>query len=175
MAKLLKQMIVQELTQELQKYDSFILFDFNKMNALQTYQLRKALRAKNIKMKVLKNTLAEILSSNLYHTSLEQFLKGPTAIAYGGESAAEVAKTLLDLNKKGKWIRIKGGYIPKKVLTPKEIEELAKTPPREVIYAQLAGAFEHILQQPALLVAAPCQTMSYALSSYIDKKEKEGK
>lgn len=173
MSKLLKKRMAQELCGELKNVDTFVIFSFIKLKPHQSYSLRKELRSKNIKIKVIKNRLAALTFSQLYQVQMKHLLKGTTAIAYGGESTADVAKALLDWNKKEKILEIKGGYIPSRILNKKDVDLLTKIPPKPVLYSMLAGSFSGLLRQVATMVKAPLQNMTNALHSTADKMQKE--
>ena len=172
MSKLLKKRMAQELCGQLSNIDSFILFNCHKMKSRQSYTFRKEMRAKNIKVKILKNTLAKIAFSEIYHVNLEQLLAGTIGMAYGADSPATVAKALQEWNKKEKVLVIKGGYLPNRILNQKEAEGLAKIPAKPVLLSMLAGSFSSLLQQTASLMKAPLQNMSVALRGLAEKNAK---
>jgi large subunit ribosomal protein L10 len=174
MSKALKREMAREIQQEMEAVDSFILFNFNKLRAQDSYELRRSLYQQDIKVRVVKNTLAGIAFSEYYPEEIREFLKGPTAVAYGGDNVVSVAKALVDWNKKAKNIEIKGGYLPGQVLQEKDVVELSKTPPREVLLAMLAGAFEGPLQQIATIMAASMQNVSNATGALVEKMEEKG-
>lgn len=173
MSKLLKKRMAQELCGALKNVDSFVIFGFTKLKPYQSYSLRKELRSKNIKIKVIKNRLAAVAFSQLYNVQMKHLLKGTTAVAYGGESTADIAKALLDWNRKEKILEIKGGYIPSRVLGKKDVDLLTKIPPKPVLYSMLAGSFAGLLRQVATMAKAPLQNMTNALHSTCDKMQKE--
>lgn len=163
-----------ELTRELQKVDSFVIFNYNKMTSHQAYGLRKEMAGKNIKIKMVKTTIAKVVFSKIYNQKMEGLLTGSVGMAYGGGSAAEVSKALIDWNKKQRVLVIRGGYIPNRVLNSKEAEGLAKIPPRNVLLATLAGSFVGLLQQTATMLKAPLQNISTGIQQTIEKREKSG-
>jgi large subunit ribosomal protein L10 len=169
----MRQRIVKQLSAEMADVDSFVVFTYEKLTAQQAYNLRKTLHEKNIQMKVVKNTLAALSFSQLYQNSMEGMLKGPTAIAYGGETPVDVAKALLEWNKKEKVLNIKGGCLSKKALNKEQVEALSKIPPKPVLLSALAGAFTSPMSKIATIIVAPVQELSNAFRALIDKKEKE--
>jgi large subunit ribosomal protein L10 len=173
MSKLLKKRMAQELSGELKAVNSFVIFSFTKLKPQQSHSLRKEMRSKNIRVKVIKNRLAARAFSQLYQVQMKHMLKGPTAIAYGGESTADIAKALQDWNKKEKILEIKGGYIPSRLLEKKDMDLLSRLPPKPVLYSMLAGSFNGLLRQVATMVKAPLQNMANALHSMADKMQKE--
>lgn len=169
MAKSLKKMMAQELRKNLEKVDSFVVFGYEKMNTLQTYSFRKELRALNIRIKVVRNRTAIHTFNSIYQIDMKTMLKGPSAIAYGGNSPVDIAKALVDWNKKNNLLQIKGAYIPNKILSTKDVLELAKVPPRETLLSMLAGSFQGMLQQTAIALNAPLQSVACAMQAQSEK------
>ena len=74
-----------------------------------------------------------------------------------------------DFAKGNNLLVLKGGLLGDKFLDAKQAEQLAKIPPREVLLAQLAGAFQAPMQQMAGLLAALPRDFAYGLKALIDK------
>lgn len=171
MAKLLKKWMAKELTAALTDVDSFILFGYDKITAEQAHDFRKTLKEQSIKVKAVKNTIASVVCKELFDEDLTEQLKGPTAVAYGGETPVEVAKALMEWNKKAKVLTVKGGMLAGQVLDAKKVEELSKIPPKDVLFSLLAGAMQSPAQQIATIMVAAMQDISYMLSNLTDKLE----
>lgn len=172
MAKILKRWMAKELTSQLEGVDSFVLFGYQKINAEQAADLRRQLWEKDINMTVVKNTVASIVFSEIYGHDMKDILTGAVAIAYGGESPADVAKAILDWNKKNKVLVVKGGYVPGKVMGADDVKALSQVPTKPVMLSLIAGVLQAPIQQIATIMAAPCQDMSYAIDAQIEKLEK---
>jgi len=84
--------------------------------------------------------------------------------------AAAVAKTLRDFAKTNPNLVLKGGLLGTKVLSAKDVEALADLPPRDVLLAQLAGAFQAPLTMFAGLLQALPRNFAYGLKALIDKQ-----
>jgi large subunit ribosomal protein L10 len=66
---------------------------------------------KNIRVTVMRNTLAKKAFNGTSLEALEPSLVGPTALAYGGESVVDVARALVDWAKKVKNLDLKGAVL----------------------------------------------------------------
>lgn len=174
MSKILRRHMAKELISELQEIDSFVVFDHSKMTAEQACDLRKQLRDQKVCMKAVKNRVASVAFKEIYDDKMSEVMKEASAIAYGGESPADVAKVILNWNKKnGQVLNIKGGYVPGVVIDAKGVKELSQIPPKPVLLSILAGVFEAPMQQIATIMAAPMQDFSYAVDGLVEKQEKE--
>ena len=172
MSKILKKWMAQELTAALENVDSFILFGYDKLTAQQSYQLRKLMHEKGIGVKVIKNSIAQIVFSESYGIDLTNILSQTTAIAYGGESPVDVAKELLEWNKKAKRIGIKGGYLSGQVLDKKDVDALSKIPSKPVLLSMLASSLKQPTTKVATVLKASMQKLCYALNDFAEKLEK---
>jgi len=167
--------MAKELSKTLKNIDCFILFGYDRVNAEQAHQFRVKLRENKVSVKILRNKLSRIAIEQTYNKNLKNLLKGPVGIVYGGESPVDLAKIMTEWAKKNKTTPIKGGFLSGQVLSVKDIDELSKVPPREVVLSQLAGAFVGSIQQVATIFSAAIQDASNAFGSLAEKLEKQEK
>lgn len=173
MSKLLKKLMAEEIINEFQSIDSFIIYGYEKLTAQETHALRSLCFEKEIKAKALKNTMAALaFSAKSFPEELKSFLNGATGIVYGSDIAA-VAKLLVSFKEENKKIVIKGGYIPGKVLSGDDVEELSNIPSREELLSMLAGAFNAPLQQIATILAGPLSNVSNMMGDLTSKMEEK--
>ena len=89
-------MMVESYRDRFNDISDALLIDIRGIEANANNTLRLDLHAKNIRITVLRNTLARDAFGG---TSLENILPaldGPTALCYGGESVVDVARELVD-------------------------------------------------------------------------------
>src|SRR6267142_101718 len=79
-------------------------------------------------------------------TGLDDVLAGPTGLVFAGADPIGAAKILADFHKEFQQPTVKAGLLEGKRVTAQEIGRLATLPPREVMLAQLGGAFQAPLQ-----------------------------
>ena len=137
--KVAKQLVINEVTADLKNAKSAIVTDYRGLNVEQMTNLRRALRAQNIKYLVVKNTLVRIAAHELGLEVLDTYLEGPTAIAFGFEDPATPAKVLMKYAKEFDKLDLKGGLLSGTLLDSALIKTLAELPAREVLLAQVAG------------------------------------
>ena len=139
------------------------------MTVKQISDLRRALRPVGGEYKVYKNTLVRFAARE-QGLDLDAQLTGPTAIAFVKGDAAAVAKALRDAAKTNPNLVIKGGVLGTKVIDANGVIALADLPSREVVLAQLAGAFQAPLAQFAGLLQALPRNFAYGLKALIDQQ-----
>lgn len=136
-----KKRVVAEVTEDLSNSMTAIVTDYRGLNVEQITTLRRALRAENVKYLVVKNTLVRIAARELGYEALDTYLEGPTAIAFSFEDPVAPAKVLTKYAKEFDKLEIKGGLLEGAVIDLPRIKDLAALPAREVLLAQVAGAF----------------------------------
>ena len=143
--------VVAEVKEKLESSDGVVLTEYRGIDVPGMAELRGNLRPAGGEYKIYKNTLVK-LAANELGMDIDEFLVGPTALAFVGEKAdgskgdaAAVAKALKDFGKSNEALVIKGGVLDGKAISTDEIKALAELPSREVLFAEFAGAMEHML------------------------------
>ncbi len=136
--------MVDWISDRLNRSQIAIATDYRGLTVAQMTELRKRLRKQGVEYHVVKNTLAEFAASKVGKADLSQYLKGPTAIAFGYDDPTQAPKILLEYQKSAEEIplKIKGGILGSKPITAQEISVLAKLPPREELIAKLVGMLQ---------------------------------
>lgn len=124
------------------KYDKAAGVLFTEYRGLKVHQLqalRKDLKAKGGDFQIVKNTLFRLAAGDDAQNVPETLTSGPTAVAFVYSNESEVAKALMDFAKTNKALVVKGAYLAGKVMDDKQVDALAKLPPRDVLIAQVIG------------------------------------
>lgn len=143
--------VVAEVKEKLEAADGVLLTEYRGLNVPAMAELRQNLTPAGGEYKIYKNTLVK-LAANELGIELDDLLTGPTALAFVGQKAdgskgdpAAVAKALKEYSKTNTALVIKGGVLDGKAISADEIKALADLPSREVLFAEFAGAMEHML------------------------------
>jgi len=136
-----KAQIIGSLEQVFSRCSIGILTDYRGQSANDMAELRRRLRELGIEYKVVKNTLAQFAARRAGWEELASFFEGPVAIAFGYGDITEATRALADYIQTSKaGIRIKGGFLPNRLLSPEDVATLSTLPAREVLLARaLAG------------------------------------
>jgi len=162
--------IVEEITAKLNESVAVFVSEYRGMKVSQMANLRAPLRAAGAEHKVYKNTLARIAATNAGYEGLNEYLLGPSALTFVTGDSVAAAKALLDQSKANPLLVIKGGMLGDAPMSADDVKALASLPPREVLLAQLAGAFQAPLVKTAGLLQALPRNFAYGLSALIDQK-----
>jgi large subunit ribosomal protein L10 len=106
---------------------------------------------------------------------ISESLTGPTGFVFGYEDVAGAAKVLSDFAKDhDKRPVFKLGVMENKILQPEQVEKIAKLPSREVLLAQLAGAFEAPMAMLATALEAKLQETAGLFEALREERAKAG-
>ncbi len=159
MSKYVKELMMDQLRSDLDGSRSVLIVDLKDLDAIGEYQLRRDLRKKSIRLRVLKNSLARRVFAEMGLEGLSQFLEGPSAIAWGGEGVAELAKEVSNQVKTLKKPVIKGGAVDGMVVGPQQVEEITKLPSREALIAEVLALVLGPARQVLSLLSSPATTL----------------
>ncbi len=160
--------VIEEIKQKLKEYDNFIITDYRGLTVGQITELRKKLYEKGVVYQVLKNNLVKIALKDAKIDGLDEYLFGPSAIAFAKEDPVFPSKVLSDFMKESK-LKIKGGYSEGKVIDDKSITALSKLPSKEVLISRLMGS----LQSPASGLASVLSGVMRNLVNVLDQVNKQ--
>jgi large subunit ribosomal protein L10 len=136
-----KEAVVTQAKEWYSKSAGVVFTDYRGLSVKSMQTLRADLAKKGGEIHVIKNTLFRIAAGSEVIDQLPyEAHNGPTAVAFIYENESECCKVLSDFATSSKTLKIKGGYVGGKVLTTKDVEALAKLPPRDVLIAQVIGA-----------------------------------
>lgn len=172
MARTEKDTVIDELRERLGTARSAVLTDFRGLSVAEITELRALCRKSAVEYKVVKNTLAKIAIKDTRLQGLTAYLEGPTAVAFSREDPMAPSRVLTAWGKSRPTFAIKGGVVEGRVVSPEEITALATLPPREVLLAQAAGAFNAPIQAVVNVLAGPIRMLAGVLGEICRRKEK---
>jgi len=168
-----KEAVVSQIKEKLGAAQVAILTDYRGLTVAEMNELRKKCRENNVEFRVVKNTLTWLAAKSLGLEELQDYLKGPTAIAFGLEDPVIPAKIISEFSKDHDDLEIKGGILEGKVIPIEKIKELAELPPKDQLLAKLAGAMNSPMAMLLNVLNAPIRDFVYALEALRKKKEAE--
>ncbi len=171
MSKYVKQLISREISERLDGVEDALLVNVIGMDANQTVVLRRDLREKDIKLLVVKNSMARRAMEGTPLALAFEGVEGTLAVVWGGEDFISLVKEVSRLDKSTDFDRFeaRGGVMDGEQLDADRVREISKWPNRLEQLSILSG---QILSPGASLVSqliAP----GGALASQIEKKSEE--
>lgn len=134
------------LTETFRNAPSVAVTDYSGLTVEKATILRKELRQKHIKYLVAKNTLLRIAAKEAGINGLDDFLTGPSAVAFGTEEAGVMTKILYDFGKQHQKPTIKAIYLDGKLYSGAEADRIAKLPGKEILMSMLVGSITAPIQ-----------------------------
>ena len=171
MSKYVKELISRDISQRLDGVEDALLVNVVGIDANQTVVLRRELRSKDIKLMVVKNSMARRATEGTPLAPAFEGVEGMLALVWGGEDFISLVKEVSALDKSSDYERFeaRGGVMDGEHLTADRVREISKWPNRVEQLSILSG---QILSPGAQLVSQLIGPGG-ALASQIEKKAEE--
>lgn len=153
-----KEQLVETIADRFMRSKTMIVTDYRGLNVAEVTELRKQLREAGVEFEVLKNTMTRRAAEKAQMQGLQEYLKGPSALAFGYDDVVAPAKVLFNFAKKHKALGLKGGVMEGRVISAQEVESLANLPSRDGILSMLLSVLQ-----------APMRNLAYSLKQVADK------
>lgn len=157
-----KQQAVAELAERIRNSVAGVIVDYKGITVEDDTKLRKELRESGVKYTVVKNTLIKRAAEQAELNGIDDVLNGTSAIATSDEDYVAAARILQKFADKHENFTVKTGYLDNEVISLEKIKSLAKLPSREVLLANVLGAFQ-----------APIASFARAVQAIVDKNGEE--
>ena len=157
-----KQAVISEIREKIENSGSLVLVDYRGLTVEQVTDLRKKYREAGVQYKVYKNTMMKLAFKELGFEDFNQYLEGPSAVAFSGEDLTVAARITNEFAKTNDKLVIKAGILEGEILDNDGVKAVANIPSREVLIAKLLGSFK-----------APVSNFVYMLDALRKKKEEE--
>ncbi|MDR7857921.1 50S ribosomal protein L10 [Tissierella sp.] len=162
---------VEEIKEKIGKAQSVVLVDYRGLNVEQLTELRSRYRKAGVEYKVYKNSMMRFAFKDSGLEDFNEFLKGPSAIAFGYDDPVQVAKITSEFAKANDKLEIKAGIVDGKIIDLEGVNNLANLPPREVLIAQALGGLNAPIQGFANVLQGTIRGLAIALNAIAEKQE----
>ena len=153
-----KKAVVADLTERLKNSVTGVVVCYEGINVEDDTKLRKELREAGVTYTVVKNTLLSRACENVGLEDIIPTLNGTTALATSDEDYAAAARILCKYAKGHDNFKIKTGFMDGAVIDMDTITNLSNLPTRDVLLANVLGAFQ-----------APIAAFARAVQALVDK------
>jgi large subunit ribosomal protein L10 len=165
-----KQEVVEALKIRISKAKSFVIANYRGLTVEQDTELRVALREAGVEYSVVKNTLTKFAAKANGYEGLDEYLSGPTAIAFSNEDVIAPAKILAKFEKQFEKLSIKGGVVDGQIIDAAGVQELAKLPSKEELIARILAGFNAPVSGFANVLSANMRGLVVALNAIAEQK-----
>ena len=139
-----KKQITKDLHEKLSKSKVVIVTDYKGLDVAMINDLRKKLREFEVEFTVVKNSLLIRASQETDAILIQDYFKGPSAVALSYDDPVSPAKVLTKFAEENDRLEIKAGVMDGKVLDTAAIKALSSLPSREVLLGQLLSVMNAV-------------------------------
>jgi large subunit ribosomal protein L10 len=165
-----KQAMYNEVQENVSGALYMLLADYKGMTMPETDEFKKLLRGANARVKVVKNSMLNRISSEM-GCGLSGQLSGSTAVIFGEGDVVEVAKILKKFSGDKNKPTVKGGVLEGAVLSSKDVADLAGLPGKKELQAKLVGTIAAPMTQLVGVMNQKVCSLLYVLNAACAKKE----
>jgi len=166
-----KEELIQQYVERLNQSQGVILADYRGLRVVEMEQLRRAARESGGVLQVVKNRLLKRALAEAGLSLPDEWLQGPTLVAFCTDEMPATAKAMVDFAKDVPALVIKGGLLEGAILSDEQVKDLAHLPSREVLLSQVLGTINAPASQVAGVVASGIRQVLNLLQAYVDKLE----
>lgn len=161
---------IDEIKEKINNAQSVVLVDYRGLNVEQLTELRSRYRKAGVEYKVYKNTMMRFAFKDSGLEEFNEFLKGPSAVAFGYDDPVQVAKITAEFAKANDKLEIKAGIVDGKVIDVAGVNSLAELPSREVLVAQALGGLNAPIQGFANVLQGTIRSLAIVLNAISEEK-----
>lgn len=132
-------------------------------------ELRKHL-GKNLKYRVVKNTIAEKAAKGTPVAPATGYFKGQLAVALSYDDPVGAVKRVTEFAARNKKLKLGVGIVEGRLCLTEDLKEIAVLPPRQVLLGILAGTFKAPLGKMACGLSATIGRLNIALNALEKRK-----
>jgi len=170
MSKYVKKLFEDELTKRFEGISEFLVVSTKGVNGTDNNTMRGELRKKDIRLLVVKNSMAKRAFGRVGIAAASLFA-GPCVIAYGGDNVVDIAREMVDWSKKVASVEIKGAYLEGETLDSESAVKLSKMP----TLTELQGQVVMLAQSPgsmlASAIASPAGVIAGCIKTIVEKTQ----
>jgi len=165
---------VEVIGQTLGEATSAFLLDFKGLDVTRSTELRNELRARDGRLRIVKNRLAKRALADAPIGQLEDAFVGQTAIVYPvGEDVVAIARLLRDFEKEHEVAAVKAGLVEGQVIDAEQFASLADLPSREQLVAKALYLMKYPITGLATALGGVLRSFVVVLDQVRQQKEGE--
>jgi large subunit ribosomal protein L10 len=169
MSKQVKQMQMTALKQTFQDVRDLVFLSISGLSCQEDNQMRLGLRKKNIRLQVVKNSLARRVFGELGLQAKSPW-EGTTTLAWGANSIAELSRELDALAKKNPKIKVKSAVAEGQEIA---FQTALTMPTRTEAIGTIIGMAVGVASQIAGQIAGPAAQIAGQIQTIAEKKPEE--
>ena len=174
MSKPVKKLLRDELIKRFDGLTQLAIVSFTGVDANTTNAIRARLAEKDIRVSVVKNSIARQAFKDVGIESAGELLDGPCAVAYGADSVVTVVRELLDIHKEAPNLTVKAAFMEGDLFAEDRIQALSKFPTRDEAIGQVVQCVLSAGANLAGCLIGPAGQIAGILKSIEEKQGESG-
>lgn len=118
---------------------------------------------------IVKNTLGKLAFQEAGLNVPEGLFEGSTAVGFAFTDAPAIAKTMTEYTRTSEFLKIKGGFLGQRMMSPADVKSLADLPPLPIMRARLLGMLQTPSAQLARTIAEPARGIAAVFKAFADR------
>jgi ribosomal protein L10 len=173
MSKTVKNMIMRDYTTRMGAVEEALVIGVRGLNAKDTHKLRSGLAKKQMKVTVVRNSLAKKTFESGKLKPLTEFFSESTALAYGGASIIELTREVVELTKAMPKVELRAAILDGAIFKGKAgVTELSKFPTKDEAIGQIVTLVISPARKLATQLLGPGRTVAGLVKAIEAKLEK---
>ncbi len=153
---------------------SVVAADYRGLTSSEMTELRAKARKTNVKLKIVRNTLARKAFIGTNYECFKDVLTGPVLLAFSKEEPGATARLLRDFAKDHKKLEIKALSLGDTLLGVNQVDAVANLPTLEEALAKLLSVMQAPISKLVRTLAEPHTKLVRIFAAIRDKKQAEG-
>ena len=172
MKKGLKKGVISELKEAIGKSTAGVVTTYQGVPTPEIVNLRHKLRDSKLELKVVKNTMVRRAANEAGKEFMNSHFDGPLAVVLGYDDVSAPARVLTQyIASSGVAMKVGGGFLADRWLTPAEIGTLATLPSHSELISKVLGGLQSPIAGLVQSLSSPIMGIVYALNARIQQME----
>jgi len=165
-----KESMINEIRKGLEDTHYVFLADYRGLSVEQLSNLRGRLRPSGARLHVIRNAFLKRAVDGPAQDGILALVEGPIAMITSGDDVTVIAKVLKKFRAENNLPIVRGGKLGDRLLSPEDIEEMARIPSREVLLGKLVGTIAAPVVQMVGTMREKVLSLLYVLKAVEEKK-----
>jgi large subunit ribosomal protein L10 len=166
-----KETLLQSYEELLANAQVAVITSYQGLKVSELTGLRRELAKSGVEFHVIKNTLVHRILKEKGIASPDALWQGPNAIGIALKDPVAAAKVITDYVRTEKRVSIKGGILGDKLISDREVSELAALPSRDVLVALVLGGLQAPISGLVTVLSAPIRGLVNVLDARVKQLE----
>lgn len=166
-----KQLLLDEIQEKVDTSQSFIVAQYNKLDAELAQNFRKTLVKSGSSFSIVRKRIFEKAAKTKGYEISKQHLQGHIGIIFSGDEPLEAIKTVCEFGKDHAGVvSVLSALFEGKLYFADDVEKLSKLPGKDQMRSELLGLFEAPMAQTLSVFEALLTSVPHCLQNKIEKE-----